>query len=543
MDEFRILVVDALARASGRRYSTFDVVGAGPRVVAGLLEQLGHIVALKTYEEVLHRPELLGGVDVLMVSVMTSDLGALSRIINYARRTVGYKGIVVVGGPGSFSYEKILSVNGVDYVVIGEAEEPLLKIFSSKYLVSSLLNRELNELRNVPALVWREAGRITITSGHIHTPRDHLSRLKPWVKVNESYPHHRIYRYYVEIVRGCSNFHRPLITGYPGLNCIKCMLCYHRDLRLRLNCPAGIPPGCGFCSVPHQFGPPRSRSIESIVEEVEGLIEHGARRIVLSGPDFLDYMREELVSPDPLTDPCQPHPNYEAIEELLSRISENPMVSQRRVIVSIENIKACLVDEKVAEIMGNYLKGTTIHIGMETGDNEFNKLIGKPIGPQHVYRAVELLKRNGLRPYVYLMYGLPFMRTRTYLKTIASVRRLARLGVEKITLYKFTPLPHTAFQNLKPRTAGFEEYISRLKKLVSRVNYEGKRGLIGEKINVYLSEGDGRLYGYPVMHGPVVFIEEPDSGLKDLSGCLASVIITRVSPRNAWGRLVEVVEC
>ncbi len=539
-----MLVIDALARASGRRYSTFDVVGAGPRVVAGLLEGLGYEVLLKTYEAVIKNPSLILSSDILMISIMTSDMGALTKLVRLARKTLGFKGLIIVGGPGSFSYREIFrKIEGVDYVLIGEAEIPLMKIFSNKKIVDSLREHNYEEIKDAPALAYKVNNSVVVTSGHIHTDKELLSSVKPWVRIDESYPNHVIYRYYVEVVRGCSNFHRPLITGYKGLNCIKCMLCYHENLSLRLNCPANIPPGCGFCSVPYQFGSPRSRSPKSIVEEIHGLIEHGARRIVLSGPDFLDYMREELVYPKPLTDPCNPPPNIEKIEELLNGIFEHEMVHKGKVIVSIENIKACLVNEDIARVLGKYLKGTTIHIGMETGDFEFNKLIGKPIGPEHVYRAVKLLKENGLRPYVYLMYGLPFMREKTYLKTISAVRKLRRLGVEKITLYKFTPLPHTAFQYLKPRTTGYEHFISKLKKLVTRVNMESKRKLLGRDLLVYLVENNGKIYGYPLRHGPVVFVENTKNNFGRISSCLGKVVISRIAPRYVWGVLEEIIEC
>ncbi len=539
-----ILIVDALARASGKRYSTFDVVGAGPRVVAGLLDSLGHNVLLKTYEVIIDNPSLIMDSDILMISIMTSDIGAFNKLVHLARKTLGFTGLIIAGGPGSFSYEDIFkNVKGVDYVLIGEAEIPLIKIFSSEKLIDSLIKHDYEELKIVPALAYKINDKIIVTSRHIHTDKELLSRIKPWIKIDKSYPNHIIYRYYVEVVRGCSNFHRPLIAGYKGLNCMKCMLCYHENLSLRLNCPANIPPGCGFCSVPYQFGSPRSRLPKSVIEEINGLIKHGARRIVLSGPDFLDYMREELVYPKPLTDPCSPPPNIERIEELLSGIFELESVQRGRVIVSIENIKACLVNEEVARIMGKYLKGTTIHIGLETGDYEFNKLIGKPIGPEHVYRAVKLLKENGLRPYVYLMYGLPFMREKTYLRTISAIRKLRRLGVEKITLYKFTPLPHTAFQYLKPRTAGYEHLITRLKKLVEKVNIESKRKLLGRDLLVYLVENKGKIYGYPIRHGPVVFIEKTRKKFGSITGCLGRITISKIAPRYVRGILEDVIEC
>ena len=509
-------------------------------MVAGLLSDLGHDVSLKTFETVMSTPRIIEEHDALLISVMSQDMGALEKLVNLARRSLGYKGIVMVGGPGSFDYEKILrEIKGIDYVVVGEAEIPLRKLFGDKQHV--LLEKNPRELGEIPALAYIHEDKVVLTTQHLHTPREILSSLNPWVRIDESYPNHRIYRYYVEVLRGCSNFHRPLIRGYPGLECIRCMLCYSRDLSKRLNCPVGIPPGCGFCSVPYQFGSPRSRDPESTVREIEGLIEHGARRIVLSAPDFLDYMREKLVEPHPLTDPCKPGANKEAIEELLSMIHDIPDVTAGKIRVFVENIKACLVDEEVAEIFGRYLKGTTIHIGLETGDYEFNKLIGKPIGPKEVLRAIRLLKKHGLRPYVYLMYGLPFMTRRTYEKTIRIVKKLRSMGVEKITLYKFTPLPHTAFSRLKPETRRHRRLIAELKEIVDKHNMYMKKRLIGKRIEAYLLYSNGKYYGYPADHGPVIFVKNLDN--PQYSGCKGIVEITDIAPRHVWGRFVKIIDC
>ncbi len=535
----QILVVDALARASGRRYATFDVVGAGPRVVAGVLDGLGHIVRLKTYEDVMANISNYLKYDLILISAMSSDRGALHRLVQRLRGR-GFKGLIIVGGPISFEYKELLkSIPEIDLVVIGEAEIPLMKMFSGGE--DLIIGRRFGGLREVPALAYRIDHRVVKTSPHIHTPSEIMSSIKPWTRIDQSYPVHRIYRYYVEVVRGCSNYHRPLINGYPGLNCIKCMLCYNMDLSLRLNCPVNIPPGCGFCSVPYQFGSPRSRSIESIVREIEGLITYGARRIVLSGPDFLDYMREELVKPKPLTDPCAPPPNIDKIEELLNSLYSIPEVSRGKAVIMVENIKACLVDEEVAKTMGKYLKDTTIHIGMETGDYEFNKLIGKPIGPQHVYKAVKLLRKYGLRPYIYLMYGLPFMRPKTYMKTIDSIHKLRELGVEKITLYKFTPLPYTAFSRIKPETRRYKGLIARLKKIVDEYNMVMKKILRGRRVEAFLLYSNGRYYAYPVKHGPTIFVK--GLGSPDFNGCRALIEIIDIAPRYVYGKLVEVIDC
>jgi len=535
--DIRILVVDALARASGSKYTSFDVVGSGPRLIAGLIKDRGFNVDLKSYELFMESPRM--DYDLVLFSIMSSDIGALRKGLNKLRET-GFKGKVIVGGPASLEYDRILkNFNDVDYVVVGEGEIPLMRILED---IDGFLDGDISILENIPALAFREDGKVVLTTSIQHTPVEIINSLKPWVEIQESYKHYRVLRYYVEVLRGCSNFQRPRVTGIGGLNCVFCNQCSSTVLEHRLNCPSNIPPGCGFCSVPYVFGYPRSRSIESVVDEIKGLIRNGARRIVLSAPDFLDYGRELLVKPSPLTNPCSPPANYEAIEQLLSEIYSIPEVENGRVRVHIENIKACLVDEEIARILSKYLKGTTVHIGLETGDDKYNEyVLGKPIGSKHVIEAVKLLSRYGLRPYVYIMYGLPLMNREVYIKTIKTTRKLFKLGVEKITLYKYVKLPGTAFQNIDYDVKGCEKYVEILKKLVRRFNLEAKKRFLKSRIKVYLMEDDGKYYGYPVDHGPVVFVKGLNKPGYD--NCLAIVEIYDISERNLWGRLIEIVEC
>lgn len=531
----KVLVIDALARAGGKRYSTFDVVGAGPRVVAGIIKNAGFETDLKAYELVIDQPWLLKKYDIILLSAMSSDKGALSKLLDLIE-SINYKGTLIVGGPVSFEYKDLLSrFQRIDYVLIGEAEIPLPRFLDKINKRESVLS--------VPAIAFRdENGEIKVTSSQIYTPAEIISKNKPWVEIELSYPNHKIYRYYVEVVRGCSNYHRPLISWVDGLNCIKCCICRKGDLEKRMFCPANIPPGCGFCSVPHMFGPARSRSIYSIVDEIKELIHHGAKRIVLSAPDFLDYGRDLLVKPKPLTDPCYPEPNIELIEDLLSSIFDIDEVRNRTVRIFIENIKACLVTEEAARVLGKYFSGTAIHIGLETGDSKYNsQILGKPISVEHVFKAIKLLKAGGLRPYIYLMYGLPFADENVYRKTLHVIDQLSGMGVEKITLYKFVPLPGTAFQDLKPDISRYNQIISLMKKKVNKHNLYSKRSLIGKKIRVLLLYSHGKYYGYPVEHGPTVFIKGLAS--PKFSGCEALVEIYDIAPRFVWGRFVRIISC
>lgn len=527
-----VAVIDALARSKGKRYATFDVVGSGPRVVAGIVSEFCD-VTFYPYEKSIVKTRELIEKDAVLISAMSTDFHAVHRLVSMLRRN-GFKGTVIVGGPISFEYTKLLREIPVDIVVVGEAEIPLRVLFSA-------LKRNEGSLDSVPALAFKEGGdKIKLTSRHVYTPKEVLSSVKPWTSVDRAFDHPQVYRFYVEVVRGCSNFYRPMIRT-PPLNCVECFRCRSPSLEDRVKCPVNIPPGCGFCSVPYMFGPPRSRYVKSIVREVSELVSHGARRIVLSAPDFLDYGREELVK-GLLTDPCFPPANTNAIENLLCELASIEEVSRGKVVIMIENVKACLVNEETGKVLGTYLKGTTVHIGLETGCNWFNeKVLGKPITLEHVIRAVKVLREYGLRPYVYLMYAIPMATREVYLETRKALHELSRHGVEKITLYRYINLPGTAFEAFQPTTKDHEDIIRELKDTVNKYNLASKRKLVGEKLEVFLLETKRGTYGYPVKHGPVVFVKK--TTCKNLSGCRGLVKVTDVSSRFVKGVLISVLEC
>ena len=538
MKAMKVLVIDALARARGKRYSTFDVVGAGPRIVAGIIRKKGFTTELKAYELLFGEDTDIASYDIISISIMSTDKGALENILALLERK-RFSGPVIVGGPASFEYNMLLKTyKRIDCVIVGEAEIPLSMLLER---IDLLIARDWSELAKIPGLAFRSGKKIILSSKPVHTPSDTLSKIKPWTAIERSYPSYKAMRYYVEVLRGCSNFQRPLMKKY-GLNCIGCFSCRSKYLDERITCPKNIPPGCGFCSVPYMFGPPRSREVKSIVNEVVELIEHGAKRIVLSAPDFLDYGRDRLVAPKPLTDPCRPAPNLDAIEALLAELSTLHPVRRRDVVIMIENIKACLVNEAVASLLGKYLKNTTVHIGLETGDDYFNeKILGKPITVNHVYQAVKLLSKHGLRPYVYLMYGLPFMSRSVYVKTIKAVKELTALPLEKITLYKYIRLPGTAFEKVKYSITGKEDLVRKLKNLVRAFNEERKKNLIGKTIEVYLAYSRHKYYGYPAHHGPVVFVHGLTS--KGFDGCKALVRITGIRERYVHGKFIKILSC
>jgi len=523
------LIVDALASGRGEKASTRDVIGAGPRSVAGVLEGRGIEVRIRQAEELLGRGAHPQGHDLLLISGMTPDLPAVRRVIRGWRKAGG--GPVIVGGPIASDPRDALIRAGGDIAIIGEGEETLEELLDLGILEApNLRDERLGEVRGVAYL---DGGDVRVNPLRPFMRRPAYDSYMPSIERIMDYPLYRAARVYVEVLRGCSNYRRARVDG----RCMGCKRCSEGTLTERYDCPVGIPPGCGYCSVPGLYGPPRSRSRGRIVEEVKGLISLGVRRIVLSAPDFLDYGRDLLVEPEPLTDPRLPEPNYEEVEGLLSALAEIDAFQDGEASLMVENVKGCLVTEKAAEILGRYLGGTPINVGLETGSEEHSRMMGRPSTPVETLRAVERLRRAGLRPYVYFIHGLPGQSMETARLTVDAIHRSVRAGAERIILYRFQPLPMSAYgDHPAPPPAERDRASSLIKGAAEEANRRLKAEMVGERLKVVLADPypkNRRLrVAYPLTHGPVVLLKAEEGEIGDL----LEIVVTRVlSDRMVWG--------
>lgn len=527
----KVLVVDVTARGSGRRLSTLDVIGVGPRLVTALLKSHGANVELLPYERVIGGVVELQDYDVLALSFMASDVGAVNKVLRLWRG-----GLVMLGGPGTLD-EGAMKAIPFHVAVVGEAEVPIGELMR-RYRGLREAYEEIVRGGEPPrgVLVKRPDG--TLIGGGIApwAPKEAL-RLIPEVEALKNYPFHWASRVYVEAVRGCSNFRRPRELA-AGL-CRGCGGCGPGPRVLAPQCPAGLPPGCAYCNVPLIHGPPRSRDSATVVREVELLLRLGVTRVVLSAPDFLDYGREELVE-GPLTDPCEPKPNLDRIEELLRGLTRLAPVADGAASIMVENVKPCLVTEDVAELLGRYLRDTPVYVGLESCSERLLKLVGRPSTHLEALRALRLLKKHGLRPYVYLMHGLPVETPEDVKITASRLQELEMAGVERVVLYRFRPLPRTALASAPPpRPAVADPARRELYLRVREFNERRKAFLVGTTVTAVVASRHprrGLLVAYPLPHGPVVLLRASSRFI----GCVVRVRIVRaLSERLVMGELLH----
>jgi radical SAM superfamily enzyme YgiQ (UPF0313 family) len=524
--------VDALAVGKSKRRSTLDVIGAGPRAIAGVLENFNlepRITTVNTLRKINLRE-----FDVLFISGMTSDLRVVRKIIKRWRKKS--KKPVIIGGPITSAPIRSFRKTGADIGVMGEGEETLEYLLNDGLIFGELPNIE--NLEKIRGITFRSDKNLIFTGFRPVLSKVKFLKLKPSTRVIRDYPLYYASRVYVEILRGCSNFQRSIIYT-ECKNREKCRKCFEGSLDERKECPDGVPPGCGYCSVPSLYGSSKSRTVKSITDEIRCLIDEGVQRIVLSAPWFLDYGREKKVEPYPLTDPRYPEPNYEEVKSLLSKLNNIDEIYVGQVSLMIENLKSVLVTEKAAEILGKYLKGTSVNIGFETGSALHSCQLGRPSTPEEVYNSIDRLNRVGMNPYVYFIHGLPGQTKETIESTVNAIKKSSKLGASRIILYRFKSLPMSAFSKFPSGPPGKTDRNSKIiHDVAAKVNKSSKKEMIGSILPVVIAEQYNRnnryMIAYPMNHGPVVLLENADS----MEGKIVNVIITSLaSERMVYGKI------
>ena len=495
----RILIIDALSAGTGQRRSSRDSIGCGPRAVAGIFEKHGLDSRIHRAEEVLSKSRILKQFEHLAVSAMSMDYPAVKILVKQWRSKARSPGKVIIGGPIASS-PGVLKDLAADVLVIGEGEATLEELVLAQFFDCPL------ELSTVKGIAYHGADRIHVTPHRAFISSKALSRdYLPSITRIIDYHTYQASKVYVEVTRGCSNFRRTTLPLKDGRRCTECGNCDSNNPNTRMECPENIPPGCGFCSVPGTWGPPRSRSQEIIVREVKELLDLGVHRIVLESPGFLDYMR----GTEPLTDPCSPPANLDAIRNLLSQLNNLPQIVDRTAHIAIENMKACLFTDDVAKMLTESMISSSPNIGLETGSERHLQAIGKCGSPADVLSAVRIAVNHGMTPFVYFIYGLPGEDSESTKESIEVMREISEAGAERIILYGFRPLPGSAFEEF-PESSTRDEFGVQLRREAERINREKKNDYIGLVVRGIAAEPSWAQAGYtmvyPLEEGPLMTV-------------------------------------
>jgi radical SAM superfamily enzyme YgiQ (UPF0313 family) len=510
----RVLIVDALSAGDGRRTSSRDSIGCGPRAIAGVFEKNQIGCKIIRVEEITSRAQFRG-FGHLALSAMTMDFSVSHKVANLWRYSRP-NGTLLVGGPISSDVATTLEQIRPDVLIVGEGEATLDELLAAGFLEERI---DLSEIRGI---AYGSSKSTIVNAERPHIPEAELGNYRPSTSRILDYRAYAASKVYVETIRGCSNYRRTRLGLRNGRICSECDGCDSNDPEVRLDCPEEIPAGCGFCSVPATWGPPRSRSIKSIVDEVGELLDLGVHKVVLEASDFLDYRRGQ----PPLTDPCHPPANMDAIRELLSAIAALGPIAAGDARVSIENVKACLFTAEVARTISDTIPGSSPNIGLETGSESHSRAIGKCGSPGDVLRAIKIARQFGMSPFVYLIFGLPGETAETVEESINLMRQLSDAGAERIILYGFRALPGSAFEDFPEPPRDYSLGV-KMHKAATKINRSKKKDYVGNVVRGIAAEPSWARHGYtmvyPLEEGPIMTIPGGFS-----PGTVLDIKITRV---------------
>ena len=164
--------------------------------------------------------------------------------------------------------------------------------------------------------------------------------------------------------------------------------------------------------------------------------------------------------------------------------------------------------------------------------------IGKCGSPDDVIRAVKVARAYDMKPFVYLIYGLPGEDAKTAKQSINMMRAVSEAGAERIILYGFRALPGSAFADY-PDSSVKNEYGVLLRKEAERINRQKKEHYLGKAVSGIAAEPSRTHHGftmvYPLEEGPIMTIPGGFS-----TGTFLNVKVTKVlSASLVEGRVVD----
>lgn len=237
---------------------------------------------------------------------------------------------------------------------------------------------------------------------------------------------------------------------------------------------------CSYCIVPYTRGRLRSRPMEEIVAEVEGLVAQGYKEVTLLGQNvnaygkdlfgegrFAQLLRRVAATGIPRIRFTSSHPQ-DMTEELLETIAALPSVCEQ------------------------------LHIAAQSGSDRVLRDMRRPYTKAEFLGKVELARRLIPRVNITtdLIVGYPTEKEEDFEETVELVER-ARFG--SAFIFKFSPRPGTIAavkygDPVPPEVKGRRHQA--LLDLQRQISDEESLKLIGQQVEV-LVEGcsDGRLYG------------------------------------------------
>lgn len=229
---------------------------------------------------------------------------------------------------------------------------------------------------------------------------------------------------------------------------------------------------CTFCVVPFTRGRERSRSLASVVREVEDLAKRGFREITLLGQNVNSYLDQSWDFADLLAAVARvdkdirirfttSHPQ-DMSEKLIATIAEYPNIC-------------------------NY-----IHLPVQSGSNRVLELMNRTYSADHYRKLVDKIKSTipGVSLSTDIIAGFP---TETDEDHRSTVELLKEVGYDGAFTFKYSPRENTKAWNMTDDVPDGVK-VERLNEIIDvqrEISYRKNQAMIGSEVEV-LVEGESK---------------------------------------------------
>jgi tRNA-2-methylthio-N6-dimethylallyladenosine synthase len=294
----------------------------------------------------------------------------------------------------------------------------------------------------------------------------------------------------------------------------------------------GCSHACTFCIIPYRRGVERSRPLEEIVREVEGLVAQGAREVTLLG-QIVDRYGKDLPNQQP------------DLADLLAAVHEVAGLWRIRFLTSHPNY---MTDRILQAVVGLPKVCEQIEVPVQTGDDAVLERMKRGYTRDDyrrlVYHIRELIPAAAVHTDV--IVGFPGETAEQFQRTYDL---LAELKLDKAHLAMYSPRPGTVSARRMADDVPPEEKKRRweaLDQLQAQIVGDINRRLLEETVEVLVEDmHKGKWRGRTRTNKLVFFAPPPSPPLEggerredDYRGRLARVRITWAGP---WSMIGEVL--
>lgn len=282
---------------------------------------------------------------------------------------------------------------------------------------------------------------------------------------------------------------------------------------------------CSYCVVPYTRGRERSRAMDSILSEIQGLSDKGFKEITLLGQNVNSYLDPETQS------------GFATLLEKTAKINKN-----LRVRFTTSHPRD-MSDELIETIAKHSNICKHIHLPVQSGSNKILKLMNRRYTVEHYLEKVEKIKQ--LIPEVALttdiIAGYPDETREDHELTLELLRKVKYSGA---FMFKYSPREGTKAFDIEDNVPE-EEKLVRLNEIISMQNQIAKELNSAEKGNILevlvespskrnKSEWMGR-----TSSNKVTIFPNPNDKYK--AGDYVNVLIKRSTSASLFGEVQESV--